>query len=147
MKKILMVSILWALAGAGVSFAASPSEVVELAPYSNMVPASGDVAKSTAATSGVSISSSTAVDISAAFAAVATSALGANYNQAELVAQNNDSTVKYCGYSPIVTVSTSFFKIAVGDTWTFKLGKGIKPYCLNAAGAAGTLTVGGVAWK
>jgi len=74
-------------------------------------------------------------------------AYGANYQRAEITIQNNDTTAKYCGYSSSALTISNSFKINVDAVWSFKLGKGMGVYCLNAAGSSGTLIVGGVAWK
>lgn len=148
MKKILLSSfILWALCGVGVSFAASPDYVLETAPYTNVVPATGDVAAATASVSAVTVSSFTITKVDTAFNAAALSALGTAYQRVEVTMQNNDTTDKFCGFSASAVTIANSYKIAVGATWSFKLGKGVGVYCLNAAGSSGTLIVGGVAWK
>mgnify|MGYP001028557184 CR=1 FL=1 len=147
MKNIAVISaLLWA-ASAGVSFAASPVQTIELAPYSNETTAV--VTSSTGNVLGVSVSSFSLTRVDTAINAAFSSALGANYNRAEITLQNQLTTDFYCGYSataPIAT-KTNFFKIAAGDTWPWKIGKGLPVYCFHDSTAAGILTVGGIAWK
>lgn len=100
--------------------------------------------------SAVTVSSSVITRIDSAFNAVAVSTstgLGPNYKRAEITIQNNDTTEKYCGFSATGLTTSNSYKISVGAVWTFKVGKGMGLYCLNAAGASGTLIVGGVAWN
>ncbi len=125
--------------------AASPSYVVETLPYSNE--SSQVVVKTTATTSAVAVSSSVITRVDTAFNAAAVTALGNNYQRAEVTLQNNDTTDKFCGFSSSGLTISNSFKIAVGASWSFKLGKGVGIYCLNAAGSSGTLIVGGIAWK
>ena len=146
MKKILLISVLWALSvGARVSFAAAPVLTLEIAPQSNEL--NPVVVGSTGAVSAVTVSSFTITRVDTAFNAAALSALGATYQRAEITTQNNDTTDKFCGYSSSGLTIANSFKIAVGATWSWKLGKGLGIYCLNAAGSSGTMIVGGVAWK
>ena len=101
-------------------------------------------------TSAVTISSSAITKVDTAFNAVVVSTntgLGPNYKRAEITLQNNDTTDKFCGFSATAVTVANSFKIAVGGVWTFKVGKGMGIYCLNAAGASGTMIVGGVAWN
>jgi hypothetical protein len=128
---------------------ADPVFGVEVLPQSNRSAAAiaADATASTASVSAVTVSSSVITRIDTAFNAAALSALGATYQRAEITVQNNDTTDKFCGYSSTALTISNGFKIAVGAVWSFKVGKGIGVYCLNAAGASGTLIVGGVAWK
>lgn len=125
--------------------AAAPVYTVEIAPQTNET--SPVVTASTASSSAVTVSSFTITKVDTAFNAAATSAIGANYQRAEITVQNNDTTDKFCGFSSSGLTIANSFKIAVGATWSFKFGKGTGIYCLNAAGSSGTLIVGGVAWK
>lgn len=146
MKKILFIGVLIAAVGLISSpvSAASPSYIVMTAPASNeLAPV---VVQSTAATMAVATSSSAVTRIDAAFNAIALAAMGANYQRAEIQMQNTATTAEYCGYSPGVTVSSGF-RIDPGAMWPWSLGKGIALYCVHAAGAPGTLIVGGVAWR
>lgn len=136
-----------ALVVMGVSFshAAAPVYTIETAPQSNETTPVVTVA--TAATSAVTVSSFTITKVDTAFNAAATSAIGANYQRAEITLQNNDTTDKFCGFSASGLTIANSYKVAVGAVWSFKVGKGVGIYCLNAAGSSGTLIVGGVAWK
>jgi len=144
MKKILMGLGLLGCLVAGAE-AASPSYVLGTLPYSNEL--SPSITCTTGSVSAVSVSSSVITRIDTAFNAAALSACGANYQRAEITTQNNGSVNMYCGYSASgLTVSNSF-AVTPGAVWVWKLGKGMAVYCLNAAGSAGTLIVGGVAWR
>lgn len=144
MKKLIGLIVLMG-ALSGVSFAASPTTVVETLPYSNE--SSPAVTCTTGAVSAVTVSSSAITRIDSTFNTAAASACGAAYNRAEIVTQNNGSYDVFCGYSSSgVTVSNSF-KLAPGAVWTWKLGKGMGVYCLYSAGYSGSLIVGGVAYR
>jgi hypothetical protein len=145
MKKILLFTAVCFSLGVGISFAASPTYVVETLPASNEL--DPVVVGSTGSTSAVTVSSSVITRVDTAFNAAALSSLGATYKRAEISIQNNDTTVKYCGFSSSALTITNSYKINVDAVWSFKLGKGMGVYCLNAAGSSGTLIVGGVAWK
>jgi hypothetical protein len=100
--------------------------------------------------SAVTISSFTITKVDTAFQGVmasTTTGLGNSYQQAEITLQNNDTTDKFCSFMATGLTIANSYKIAVGGVWTFKVGKGVGVYCLNAAGASGTMIVGGVAWK
>ena len=127
------------------AFAASPVSVVELAPYSNET--SPVVTVSSAMTSAVSVSSSVITKVDTAFNAAMAAGLGANYQRAEITLQNNTALNVFCGFSSSGLTIANSFKIGPGSVWSFKFGKGVGIYCLADAGAAGTLIVGGVAWK
>lgn len=149
MKKVIFTIAM--VIGMGSAFAASPDPtlVVELLPYSQYT-ASTTYTGAFGYTSAVTVSSSVITQIDSAFNTVMESTstgLGPMYYRAELTVQNNDTTDKFCGYSATALTIANSYKIAVGATWTFKVGKGVKIYCLNAAGAGGTMIVGGVAWK
>jgi hypothetical protein len=147
MKKVILSAVgIFLLWGVGVSFAApSVTHVVETLAASNEL--SPVVVQATASVSAVTVSSFTITRIDTAFNAAALLALGATYQRAEVTVQNNDTTDKFCGYSASGLTIANSFKIAVGAVWSFKVGKAMPVYCLNAAGASGTLIVGGVAWK
>lgn len=100
-------------------------------------------------TSAVTISSFTITRADTALNAffATSSNLGAGYQRVEVTVQNNDTTDKFCGFASSGLTIANSFKIAVGSTWSFKVGKGLGIYCLNAAGSSGTMIVGGVAWK
>ena len=143
MKSFILGLVLMAFGG--VSFAASPTSIVELLPYSNET--SGVVTCTTGSVSAVTVSSSVITRIDSVFNTAAESACKASYNRAEITVQNNGTSPVFCGYSASgVTVSNSF-SLSAGAVWTWKLGKGMGVYCLNTAGAAGTLIVGGLAWR
>jgi hypothetical protein len=148
MIKIKIV-VFSALVVMGVSFshAAAPSYVLETAPQSNET--SPVVTTSTGNILGVSVSSFSLTRVDSALNAAFSAALGANYQRAEITLQNQLTTDFYCGYSATASIGTltNFFKIAAGDTWPWKLGKGLPVYCFHNSTAAGILTVGGVAWK
>lgn len=143
MKKILF-AVLFMSIGGYTAQAAAPTYVVQTAPQSNEL--NPVVTVSTAMTSAVSISPTVITRIDSAFNSAATTAIGANYQRIEITIQNNDTTNKFCGYSASALTTANSFKIVVGATWTFALGKGVALYCLNETGT-GTLIVGGVAWK
>ena len=150
MKLIICAVVL--ICGAGPLWAVpagssgNPFTVIETAPKSNS-DFTGLVAGSTAAVGAVTVSSFTITGIDTDFNTVASSALGTDYSRGEITVQNNGTTECYCGYSSADLTTSNSFKIRIGDTWSFKLGKGIGVYCLNAAGSSGTLIVGGVAWR
>jgi hypothetical protein len=143
MKKIMLA---FAMVGvfALATKAASPSYVLELAPNSND---NSGVVTSTASTSAVTVSSSVITRIDTVFNAAAVTALGSIYNRAEITTQNNGTVNVYCGYSASGLTISNSFAVTPGAVWTWKLGKGVYVYCLNAAGSSGTLIVGGIAWK
>lgn len=148
MKKILFIGVL-GMAGliSSPSFvsAASPTHVVLTAPATNeLAPV---VVQATGSVSAVTVSSFTITRIDTAFNAAALSAIGAAYQRAEITVQNNDTTDKFCGYSASGLTISNSFRIYVGASWVFSLGKAMPIYCLNAAGSSGTLIVGGIAWK
>lgn len=101
--------------------------------------------------SAVTISSSAITRIDTAFNAVVVSTntgLGPNYKRAEITIQNNDTTDKFCGFSATGLTIANSYKVLPGSVWTWKVGKGMGIYCLNATSvASGTLIVGGVAWN
>ena len=149
MKKVIFTIAM--VLGIGSAFAASPDPVpvIEILPYSQYT-ASTTYTGAFGYTSAVTVSSFAITQIDSAFNTIMTSTstgLGPMYYRAELTVQNNDTTDKFCGYSSTALTIANSWKIAVGATWTFKVGKGIKIYCLNAAGSSGTMIVGGVAWK
>ena len=143
-KNILFITLGLFLAGVGYSFAA-PTSVVLTLPNSNET--SQVVVMSSGQVSAVTVSSSVITRVDTAFNAVMLAAYGANYQRAEIILQNNDTTDKYCGFSSSALTISNSFKLAPGAVWSFKLGKGMGVYCLNAAASSGTLIVGGVAWK
>lgn len=146
MAKILS-PLLLVLALPVLGAAASPTPIVEVAPYSNET--NPVVTVATANIIGVSVStfSLTRVDLALHNAFVA--ALGANYNRAEISVQNQQSTDFYCGYSATASIATktNFWKMLPGDFWPYKLGKGMPLYCFSDSAAAAILTTGGIAWK
>lgn len=151
MKKILINLFCLVGVGVGVGFAQVPTPVVtviETLPSSQY--STSTYSGALGYSSAVTVSSFTITKVDTAFNAVmasTTTGLGNDYIRAEITMQNNDSTDKFCGYSSTGLTIANSFKIAVDAVWSFKVGKGMGIYCLNAAGSSGTLIVGGVAWK
>lgn len=152
MKKLafLMVFILAAgtVHAAGKGDSADPVFGVSVLPQTNRSDAAVALGvASTGTVSAVSVSSSVITRVDTVFNAAALSALGETYQRAEITVQNNDATDKFCGFSSSALTIANSYKVAVGAVWTFKVGKNMPVYCLNAAGSGGTLIVGGVAWQ
>ena len=153
MKSLIAIAAMLIFVGAASAVekgdSADPVYGVSVLPQSNRSAAaiSADAVASTFSVSAVAISSSVPTRIDTAFNAVALAALGANYQRAEIAAQNNGSATVFCGSSPSLTVASGFAIYGIGGERNFELGKNIAIYCINTAGSAGTLIVGGVAWK
>lgn len=129
------------------AYAASPTMVVELAPYSNET--SPVVTTSTGRVMGVSVSTSALTRVEGTMNTAFALALGANYQRAEITVQNQLTTNFYCTYSATesIAVKTNFFRLSSGAVWPFKIGKGMPLYCFSDTAAAAILTIGGIAWK
>ena len=150
MKKMLLSAVLMLLYVGAYADVAQVVNTIETLPVSN--DSNSTYNGSTAAVSAVSVSSTTPTQISLTFNAFALAQLGAGYQMAELVAQNNSAGTIFCGYDQNVTVASGFAIYGLGGERYFKVGKSIKVYCLAAAAPittvpASILIVGGVAWK
>lgn len=150
MNKIILATMVFFGVGFASAFAqdSRPAYVVETLPSSQY--STSTFAGAIGYTSAVTISSSVITKVDTAFDTYVSSTItgiGPTYQRVELTIQNNDTTDKYCGFQSVGLTTSNSYKIGVGATWTFKIGKGMGLYCLNAAGSSGTMIVGGVAWK
>jgi hypothetical protein len=143
MKNFTIVFALVCMFAAGAH--AAPQNVVETLANSNEL--NQTVAKSTSVSpSAISVSTSAATRIDSAVNTRLTTALGAAYQRAEIIAQNTGTTNVYCAFGASEATTAAGFIIYPGNMMVFKLGKHEAIYCLGET-TAGTLRVGGLGWK
>jgi hypothetical protein len=147
MLKNILISLAILAGGCLQAEAASPSFVLEVAPNTNSPVDTYSASQSTCAVGSVTVSSSVITRVDNTFNAAVLAAWGNVYQRAEVTTQNNSSLNVYCGYSTSGVTTSNSFLLLPGSVWTWKLGKTQGVYCLAAAGASGTLIVGGIAWK
>lgn len=145
-RYILALAILAGLSAAPIH-AAGFQQVIESVPATDDTDSTVYVSSSTGPTAVV-VSSAAITQLDTTVNSNLNTALGATYKRASIIIQNNSTVAMYLSYAASGwTTSTGGWKLNVGDTWTFQLGKGIHLYGLSTAGTAGEARVGGIGYK
>lgn len=146
MKKIVLA--LGVLMGLTVSAYAGPTQIIEILPSSNEPNPVVQVSSAVNPSVIVISSATTATRLDTLVNSSLNTALGAAFQRAEVTVQNTGTVAIYVGFSPTGwTTATGGYKLAVGDVWTFKLGRATFLYAISTAGSPGEARVGGLGFR